>query len=433
MSNIGKCKLCKRNKPLQMSHVIPRFVRKQTRATSAVENPRYYTVEGGEFQKLEQDFAKRAWLCKDCEQLLSRSEKRFAEDVYQGIWADRVGSATIHEEHVRRFLVSMAWRAWQWYDEHPQKPFRRVSNHDRLKEAEQTWREYLLHKRADVGAFEQHMLLQRRQTASASGRIVKLDGFYWDRGINLDMLSNGRSKEEVSMVYAKIPKIAIFGVVEQAKIGYWQGTLVEPGLGDKWTSQNAVVPDPILHYMGSQSEKMLASMGTVPEAGKKTTRNKMDILVKKEGEGYLKRNAVQSLVAEDLVELPGNSIVSDAISWAANSSEPGARIMGELLGRLTEAELTSLHRETNKIGMRCKALRLEERFSLLADGREESREPGTSILVGVEVYRTPERAEQKSRLPLKFRVDSEEVTLAIGAQVVPAPLGHSRRGIRYLE
>ncbi len=82
--------------------------------------------------------------------------------------------------------------------------------------------------------------------------------------------------------------------------------------------------------------------------------------------------------------------------------------------------------------MRCKVLDCEERFSFLADGTEESREPGTAILVGVEVYRTPERAEQRSRLPLNFRVESEEVTLALGAQVVSAPRGHSERGIRYL-
>ena len=416
-----------------MSHVIPRFVRKQTRATSAVENPRYYTVEGGEFQKLEQDFAKRAWLCQPCEQLLSRSEKRFSEDVYQGIWAGRDGSAAIHGEHVHRFLVSMTWRAWHWYDQHPQKPFSRVSNQDRLKEAEQAWRYYLLGERDDVGEFKQHMLAQSRQIASAGGHAVTLDGYYWVRGVNLDMLSRGESTEEILMVYTKIPKIAIFGVVEREKIGYWRGTLVEPRMGDTWTSRDPIVPDPILQYMSYQSHKMLASLDTVPEEVKRKTRQKMESLVQKEGDEYLERDAVQSLVTDDLMELPGESIVSDAIGWLTKSSDPRAQKMGELLCRLTEPELRSLHKETNKIGMRCKTLGFEERFSFLADGREESREPGTAILVGVDIYRTPERAEQRSQLPLKFRVDSEEVTIAIGAQVVPVPQGHSWRGIRYLE
>ena len=51
--------------------------------------------------------------------------------------------------------------------------------------------------------------------------------------------------------------------------------------------------------------------------------------------------------------------------------------------------------------MRCKALDLEERFSLLADGREEatSRARLSSLAA---VFRTRERAMERSQLPLKF-------------------------------
>ncbi len=172
------------------------------------------------------------------------------------------------------------------------------------------------------------MLAQSRQIASAGGYSVTLDGYYWVRGVNLDMLSRGESTEEILMVYTKIPKIAIFGVVEREKIGFWRGTLVEPRMGDTWTSRDPIVPDPILQYMSYQSHKMLASLDTVPEEVKRKTRQKMESLIQKEGDEYLERDAVQSLVTDDLMELPGESIVSDAIGWLAKSLDPRAQKMG---------------------------------------------------------------------------------------------------------
>ena len=432
MSKTGKCKLCKRDLVLQKSHVIPRFVRRSAKTTSAVEDPKYYTAEGGKFLKLEQDLPKKAWLCQDCEQLLSRSEKRFAEAVYQGIWSGRTGSSSSHEEHVHRFLVSMAWRTWHWYNEHEENPFRKVSNEDRLRESEEVWRTYLLSKRSNVGEFKQHMLVQSGQMAASVGRAAGLHGYYWTRGIGLDILGDGGSKEAILMVYAKIPKIAMFGIVEHEKSGYWRGTLVEPGLGATWLGQNATVPAPLIQYMRKQSEKMLGVLDVVPEVVKRKTRQRMETLIEHEGDDYLDRDAVRSLVADDLMKLPEESIVSDVLRWAANNSDPRAQRIGELLGQLSEAEMISLHQETNRIGIRCKALNVEEGFSLLADGREEAMKPGKALLVGVEVFRTRERAMERSQLPLIFGIDSEEVTVAIGAEIVAVREGYAERGIRYL-
>ena len=432
MSKTGQCKLCKRDQVLLESHVIPRFVRRGARLSGAVEDPRYYTAQGGKFLKLEQDLPKKAWLCQECEQLLSRSEKRFAEAVYQGIWMGRAGSGGPCEEHVHRFLVSMAWRTWHWYDEHKENPFGKVSNEDRFREAEDVWRCYLLGKRSDVGEFKQHILVQGGQVSDPAGRALGLHGYYWDRGVNLDILGDGGSHEEVLMVYSKIPKLAMFGIVEPKRSGYWRGTLVEPGLGNTWSGQKATVPDPLIQYMRKQSQKALAVLDGVPEAVKRKTRQRMETLVEHEGDDYLERDAVRSLVADDLMDLPEESIVSDALRWAVHNSDARARRIGELLSQLSEAEMRSLHQETNRIWLRCKALNVEERFSLLADGREDVREPGKAILVGVEIFRTRERAMERSKLLLKFGVNSAEVAAAIGAEIVVMPEGFTERGIRYL-
>ena len=429
----GKCKLCRRDRELLMSHVIPRFTRKRAKATSVVDNPRFYTAEGGEFRKLEQDLPKRTWLCHACEQLLSQSEKRFAEDVYQRVMTGQAVSVKSHDEYVHKFLVSMAWRTWHWYHEQKDNSFSKALNLDRLSEAEDVWRAYLLGTRSDVGEFKQHMLFQTGPAADPSGRAVGMHGYYWARGSNLDILGVGGTRETILMCYSKIPKIAMFGIVEKEMSGDWTGTLVEPGSGDTWSSQKAIVPKQLSQYFREQSEKLLGTLDGVPEAVKRKTRQRMDTLIKNEGDDYLKRDAVRSMISDDLMQLPDDSFVSDAIGWAAKSSDPRARKFVDLLGRLTDSEMRSLHKATNRIGIRCKALSLEERFSLLADGREEASEPGTAILVGVEVFRTQERAMERSQLPLFFGVDSEEVTVAIGAEVVPVRQGNMARGIRYVE
>lgn len=74
---------------------------------------------------------------------------------------------------------------------------------------------------------------------------------------------------------------------------------------------------------------------------------------------------------------------------------------------------------------------MEEKFSLLSDGRDEARESGRAILIGVEVFRTRDRAMEGSLLPLIFGLDEEEIAVAIGAEIVSVPMNFTERGIRY--
>ena len=389
-------------------------------------------AEGGKFLKLGQDLPKKTWLCQECEQLLSRSETRFAEAVCHGIWAGRKISGSSHEEHVHRFLVSMAWRTWHWYDEHKENPFNKASNEDRLREAEEVWRTYLLGKCSDIGEFKQHMLVQSGQVADSAGRVVELNSFYWNRGVGVDLLGDGATKEAILMVYAKIPKIAMIGVVEKEKKRYWHGTLVDPAQGDTWSDQKVIVPVVLIEYIKRQGHKLLGTLDGVPEVIKGKTRQRMEALIEQEGDDYLERDAVRSLVADDMMELPEDSILSDVLRKAENNSDARAQKECELFCRLTEAEMRSLHQEINRCGIHCKTLNTEQHFSFLADGRKGESEPGKAFLVGVDVFGTRERALQHSQLPLIFGIESEQVTVAIGVEIVSVPRGCTDRGVRYL-
>ena len=186
----------------------------------------------------------------------------------------------------------------------------------------------------------------------------------------------------------------------------------------------------MIQYLENQREKIHRVFQDVPQTIRDKTSQRMERLIETEHDDYLNRDAVRSLVMDDMVELPEESIVSDAISRLADHSDARARQMGELFVRLSEREMISLHQEVNRAGLRCKTLDVEERFSVLADGREDTMEQGEAILIGLEVFPTRELAEQKSSLPLKFGLNAEDVTVAIGVQIVEVPDGLSQRGIR---
>src|SRR3546814_8864574 len=69
---IGQCRLCRDNRPLVMSHVIPAFVFRWQKRTGG---PIRCTDN---FNQRVQDGPKEPWLCLECEQIFSRHEQKFS-------------------------------------------------------------------------------------------------------------------------------------------------------------------------------------------------------------------------------------------------------------------------------------------------------------------------------------------------------------------
>ena len=103
------CALCQLEKPLQESHLIPKFVSNWLKNTSAtghlrsIENP----------NRRVQDGVKDKLLCRDCEQLLSISEKHFAENVFVKFHQNEIISPD--NNIFLHFIVSISWRLAYYY------------------------------------------------------------------------------------------------------------------------------------------------------------------------------------------------------------------------------------------------------------------------------------------------------------------------------
>jgi uncharacterized protein YchJ len=101
---IGQCQLCRREADLQYGHIFPRFSilwLKRTSATGFLRNL--------ESTKRAQEAKREYILCRECEQLLSRDEKTFAEEMFVP-YHDRSQSVFEYGAWLRRFLAGLHFK-----------------------------------------------------------------------------------------------------------------------------------------------------------------------------------------------------------------------------------------------------------------------------------------------------------------------------------
>ena len=172
-SYLSKCALCLEEKELLDSHIIPAFVFKWIKETSATgflrmaKNPNLR----------QQDGPKSKLLCKKCESLLNDYETLFAKNIfhpYVKIELDKNGIATgkikcfDHNDWLLRFIISLHWRFLVTKDyttDIELAKFKKV-----LGGIKEDWRQFLLKERNYTGECESHIILFQ-SLASANGYI----------------------------------------------------------------------------------------------------------------------------------------------------------------------------------------------------------------------------------------------------------------------
>jgi hypothetical protein len=220
------CALCKSDKPLVESHIIPQFVFDRIKKNSPTG-----FLRGGFLKpnKREQDGDKPKMLCVDCEQHFSKAEKDFAEKVFEPYHESGTTSFT-YGPWLSYFISSVNWRTLHLDN---------IGFHSKkewpdsvlcvLDDAETILADFLLGKRSDIGDMENHILPlfeitvaspefneiepNFRLRTSAFGYtffVPGLDGFY---------------------AFANLAGVLIFTVIRKGKNDVWENTLVQPGDG----------------------------------------------------------------------------------------------------------------------------------------------------------------------------------------------------------
>jgi len=132
----GICRLTKKETELRNSHIYPKFVIEWMKATGSKYLRGYATPN-----KRDQDGLKKYLLSEEAEQIFSKREKWFAENIFH-IYLKNSFAQMSYNENLFYFAISMLWRILVLELEQPD--IENFKFYDTMKNAEKQWREFLL-------------------------------------------------------------------------------------------------------------------------------------------------------------------------------------------------------------------------------------------------------------------------------------------------
>lgn len=203
-----------KHKDLKRSHIIPKFVSRWLKETSATG-----FLRGVEFpEKRIQDLPRLPLLCGDCEQLFSKLEVYFAEEVFHPVLNDRKEEIE-YDENLRRFILSLNWRTLvtgrsiqvrqdPWIKEYVEK-------------AEKAWREYLLNEMSNSVPYEHHMSFIG--FADNDTQIPRKFQWYSLRGTDSTLASN----KNTIFAFTHLPRFFFVSTIHPLTFPDWNITKIE--------------------------------------------------------------------------------------------------------------------------------------------------------------------------------------------------------------
>lgn len=241
----GKCRLCRENGRLEEGHIVPAFVARWLKDSSATG----YLRRGMGMNLRAQDSAKEHWLCESCEDRLQECEKTFSENVFMPLGRGQA-CRFAYGPWMLKFSVSVSWRVLNYMREIGNLSHFTTSLTDDVDCALERWREFLLNRIPDPGPFEQHMLLMDEVEGHTLTNLPPNINWYLLRTIDLDAASSGSE----AFVYTKMCRIILLGFIKINEPWQWQGTKIDVNHGEIG-AQAYTVPSRFGTYMLTRAEK----------------------------------------------------------------------------------------------------------------------------------------------------------------------------------
>jgi hypothetical protein len=238
------CGLCGRNAPLRDSHVLPAFVFRWLKDTSATGYMRFAQSPN----RRVQDGLKRKWLCGECEQTFSREETAFATKLFYPYLKD-TSQRVPYSEWLMRFCVSISWRVLA--DAATRKGLGHLTTAQQLlaEQALDRWRAFLLGEVPHPGSFEQHMLpVDLIENAPFRGLPHNINR-YLLRQVEMDLPRTSTQ----AFTFAKLGPILIFGFIQPPR-DRWRGTKVAVRSGLIGPT-NYELPKTLWNYLEDRARK----------------------------------------------------------------------------------------------------------------------------------------------------------------------------------
>ncbi len=260
-SEQSTCRHCLRASELKVSHIIPKFIIRWLKETSATG----YLRSGQEMQRRQQDGRKRPMLCTDCEQLLSSWERQFADRLFTPLkQGEGLAEAVCYDSWLPKFAASLSWRALIDLQSLGSPNHVHAKVMPKVYEAAEVWRRYLLNQREFISPFDQHLIPLGFIDSHTMPELPPNINRYLGRSIGFDLVSS----HDQTFMFTKLPFAVIIGVIQTLKPEEWVGTRLTPSGGVFGQSKKIGLPGGLLIYMNGQSKRMMELNQTLSQTQK---------------------------------------------------------------------------------------------------------------------------------------------------------------------
>ena len=240
------CRLCGETKELRESHILPGFVYRWMKETSATGYLRF----GQQPNARVQDGLKLHLLCGDCEQRFNQWETEFANRIFHPMTrGDAV--RTSYDLWLLLFCASVSWRVLVYHIDTTHLRSVPAALLPSVERAELTWREFLLGSRPRPQPHEQHILpLPRGVIGSHTYSDMPTNiNRYLFRSSEMTVASNNRD----AFTYAKMGPFIILGFIAMPRPKQWVGTRVNTH-GGTIGPRNYVLPKPFDKFIFERAD-----------------------------------------------------------------------------------------------------------------------------------------------------------------------------------
>jgi hypothetical protein len=243
---ISPCRLCGETKELRESHILPGFVFRWMKETSATGYLRFAQQPNLRVQ----DGLKLHLLCGDCEQRFNHWETQFANRIFHPM-TQGVAARASYGSWLLLFCVSVSWRVLVYHMDTTHLRSVPAAVLTSAGQAEATWREFLLGSRPRPQRHEQHILPLPR---GAIDRYTYSDmptniNRYLFRTPDVTVASNNRD----AFTYAKLGPFIILGFIAMPRPKQWVGTRVNTH-GGTIGPRDYILPKPFDKFIFERAE-----------------------------------------------------------------------------------------------------------------------------------------------------------------------------------
>jgi hypothetical protein len=238
------CGLCKKKVPLCESHILPKFLgREMKRITSSktIVDPLKPS------KSKAQDLVKVKLLCSDCEGLFSKWEDQFRRNFIKNQIAP-----VEYEDWLLKFAVSVSWRVLTYLkyveDDGKFDNTTKISKfyetplesefHQDADDALETWRQFLLRERGNIGHFHQHFLIM-------SGKNFPHEH---NNAVGFTMFKDG----ELIVTNAFLFQFIILGLIKTSGKYTWKNTEIDSTKG--WVGITQSIPKEYFDWLASHAK-----------------------------------------------------------------------------------------------------------------------------------------------------------------------------------